>query len=800
MKKIRATVVLLLVCFFAHAQYTITKVKGRVKSSQGKYINPGNSVDSTDVLIFSSRSDKLWLIVPGKGEQVAVPSADAEATTNGVRQSLKDASFSSPQIAAQRAGVTIIEQLPAAITSQNGLTDKIVIEQVNEFLFDPAVYPQGGRGEFFLQIEAQAKPIVKRRLRVKGDTLVILYEDFLTETSSPYNRYMLGYHGTGKASSVLVTQVKPYFDQTNEVEDIIASTVTTYKKDNMAKDSLLLKTYNNVYSMPGKPNGIFFSRLFAKYWLGFTEDTTKREIKGRGDKNDDTAAASIPVLSKLVSISRAALPDNFSLRQYAPPVGDQKMYSTCVAWASAYAGRTIAYAIAHNYTYLEDSAAINRYTFAPDYVYNNVARSSGGCDEGINLRSALKFIADSGVIVKKSQQFNCAQSYMQNDVEQGKTYRIKGYQKILDRKLTEDEMNGRIKAIVAARHPVIFGMVTPGSFDNVGKSGKWQPTDEENRNMDSINRKLLRPHDTHAMCITGYNDSVAGGSFEVMNSWGPYVANTGFYWVNYHDLFNYLQDAYTISDSLITMPAIAEPTAKAGTDSAKKIMAVVKPDTTAALPAINQPAQATAAAVAVIDSYKPRLQGNMQFLHVTGAEASEPVTLNAKQLKDPANVLGTLQDTAHVSYYCYTFKKPLTKDDQYSIRLNLKQDAYVYILGADAQKPYNLFPRSDVNESPLINLTNATLSLPGDDAYFTIDSIPGKEQMCVLLSKSPISTADVYRQFSAQGNTIYSSIINSFGKHLLRPKTVTALNDKIDFDYEATDNNILAFFIEITHL
>lgn len=792
MKRIRVTLALLLVCLFAHAQYTVTKVKGRVKSSQGAYVNPGNSIDSTEVLVFSSRGDKLWLIVPGKGEQAVSPSTTAQVTPNGVQQVLKDAVFSTPQMASQRAGVSIIEQLPAAITSQNGLTDKMVIEPVNEFLFNPAVYPQNGQGEFFLQVEAQGKPVVKRRLRVRGDTLVILYEDFLTETNSPYNHYLLGYHGAGKASSVLVTQVKPYFDQTNEVEDIIASTIATYKKNNMAKDTLLLKTYNNVYSMSGKPNGIFFSRLFAKYWLGAAEDTAKTETKGKGDKNDDTASSSIPVLSQLISISRAALPDNFSLRQYAPPVGDQKTYSTCVAWATAYAGRTIAYAIAHNYTYLEDSTNINKYTFAPDYVYNNVVKNDAGCEEGINLRLALKFIADSGVIVKNGPQFNCAQNYMATDVDKGKVYRIKGFQRLMDRKLGEDEMNGRIKAVIAARHPVIFGMVTPASFDDVGKSGKWQPTDAENRNIDSVNKKLLRPHDTHAMCITGYNDSIAGGSFEVMNSWGPYVANTGFYWVNYHDLFNYLQDAYTISDSLLTMPVIAANNKAGSTDTAKKVPAIAKVDTAAVLPAINQPAQNTVAAT-VANVYKPRLQGNMQFLHVTQNDNNEPLALSAKYLTRPNQ---TAADTA----WYYTFKKPLTKDDQYSIKLNLQQDAYVYVLGADAQKPYNLFPRSDVNESPLINITNATLCLPGGDAYFTIDSMPGKEQMCVLLSKSPISTADIYKQFGAQGNTIYNCVINSFGTQLLHPTAITALNDKINFDYEANDNNILAFFIEITHL
>jgi C1A family cysteine protease len=37
----------------------------------------------------------------------------------------------------------------------------------------------------------------------------------------------------------------------------------------------------------------------------------------------------------------------------------------------------------------------------------------------------------------------------------------------------------------------------------------------------------------HAMVLTGYDDSVAGGSFRVMNSWGTRYGDGGFFWLSY---------------------------------------------------------------------------------------------------------------------------------------------------------------------------------------------------------------------------------------------------------------------------
>src|SRR5690242_7090499 len=57
-------------------------------------------------------------------------------------------------------------------------------------------------------------------------------------------------------------------------------------------------------------------------------------------------------------------PASFSLKRFAPPVGDQGEHGTCVAWSSSYAARTISYCIQRNMT---DPDKIRSVSFSPGY-------------------------------------------------------------------------------------------------------------------------------------------------------------------------------------------------------------------------------------------------------------------------------------------------------------------------------------------------------------------------------------------------------------------------------------------------
>ena len=39
----------------------------------------------------------------------------------------------------------------------------------------------------------------------------------------------------------------------------------------------------------------------------------------------------------------------------------------------------------------------------------------------------------------------------------------------------------------------------------------------------------------HAMCVIGYDDTVNGGSFRIVNSWGTGWGDNGYFWLSYKD-------------------------------------------------------------------------------------------------------------------------------------------------------------------------------------------------------------------------------------------------------------------------
>ncbi len=768
------------------AQYTVTKVSGRVKTGVGAYVRPGSTLNATDLLIFSSHKDKIWVIVPGKGEKVLTPSPQAQVLPNGLSQLLSDASLENVEGVSLRAGVNIIENIPGAITSEDERKGKIIIEQENKYLFDVSQYPQTGRSTFFLQITAMSKAPVTHRLKVVGDTLVIYYKDFLSPIDDPTRRYELGYYNENSPASKRICVINPYFDLINEMEDIIANTVNTYKGEKMSEDSLKMKAYNNIYSFTGKPNGILFSTLFEKYWSGSIEDTIPFEKRGKGNNFEESDFINVPVLSSSATASRDALPNIMSLRQYAPPVGNQGAYNTCSAWASAYATRTIAFAVSHNYTINNDYDKIVSNSFSPDFVYNNV-QPSGDCTDFSSLKKSLSFIVDKGALLKKSSNFACGVAYVNGDFDAAKTYRIKDFQRIND-PATDSEITlvSKIKTLLVNKNAIAFGMVTPGSFDDVKKSGIWLPTDDEYKNIDSVRRKLLKRHDGHAMCVIGYNDDISGGSFEIMNSWGPLNGNNGFYWINYHDFFLFAYEMYTVSDFGSGTTNIITNSVKA--DSLPKSIPVAQ----------NLPTPKQETVAVKIEDTKPRLKGEMQLMLYKQDQSYEGIQVNAS----PVTSNGDNAAAGAFSYASFNLAKPLYSGNKYQIKFSLSQSAYVYVLDKDDQNNYSrLFPQKDLNESPLINFTNATLYLPSESQNYKLDNVPGKEKMCVLLSKSPIDIKTLDDQIAIANNNIYQTVRQSLANRLLEMKNVKFSTDnRINFDSEVTDDNVLAFFIEMTHL
>ena len=90
-----------------------------------------------------------------------------------------------------------------------------------------------------------------------------------------------------------------------------------------------------------------------------------------------------------------------------------------------------------------------------------------------------------------------------------------------------------IKQCLAKGSPVVIGVLVMESFENCDTVIWRMPENDVYKG-------------GHAMCVVGYNDTLAGGCFRIMNSWGEDWGDNGFVWIGYNDFFKICKEAYAI--------------------------------------------------------------------------------------------------------------------------------------------------------------------------------------------------------------------------------------------------------------
>lgn len=245
---------------------------------------------------------------------------------------------------------------------------------------------------------------------------------------------------------------------------------------------------------------------------------------------NDEAYAKIPVTAPLTRGDFDDLPSSVSLQKYAPTPGNQGQTGTCVAWSSAYHARTIAESIGLNRT---NKAEIDQNTFSPSYIYNQI-RMQPGCDNGTYINQALELMQQKGVPKFSMLRFDCNKEIGYSDDQNAESYKIEGY-----KTLFSQDGNNKIlpvKKSLAENKPVLIGMLCPESFFSA--RDVWQPAQSE----------YGQNFGGHAMVTIGYDDTKAGGSFLVMNSWGTDWGNQGFIWITYNDYNQFVKYAFEMID------------------------------------------------------------------------------------------------------------------------------------------------------------------------------------------------------------------------------------------------------------
>ena len=286
-----------------------------------------------------------------------------------------------------------------------------------------------------------------------------------------------------------------------------------------------------------------------------------------------------------IETTRSFIPNRASLKSYAP-YNYKQIGNTCVAHSLAMA-RTILYAKRFD---LDNKRDIVKNLFSVKFLYQSTILT-----ERIRNDYAGEFTLGDGQLILSSLdaidvientgfakagdpnqyylEFNKCYPFTDNIcynelipldaykeiITNSKEYAVetKG---LIDAESYSSKLN-KIKSEISQGRPVLFGMYTPPSFDNLYDKELWIPND-------GVYEELIG----HQMLIISYDDFKYNGAFEIMNSWGEEWGKDGYAWVQYADLMKYLEIAYSIQESFSYYGFNNEPSTLKSELEAQKII------------------------------------------------------------------------------------------------------------------------------------------------------------------------------------------------------------------------------------
>ncbi|MEO8068544.1 MAG: C1 family peptidase [Flavobacteriales bacterium] len=258
----------------------------------------------------------------------------------------------------------------------------------------------------------------------------------------------------------------------------------------------------------------------------------------RGATLDPAQYDKAEVFEPLADNVKNPLPERMSLEAFAPPRLNQGQQGSCVAWASAYAARSIVNNSATGGQPTKESA------FSPSFTYNNIKIENSGCQGSYILR-AMDDMLKRGAAPYSAFAYNDQDCSRRPDPQAEQTaqrYKIKGFQRLSKSEGPQSPVDMvAMKQYLSQGSPVVIGMMVGGSFMQEMQGREiWEPTADDQR---------MAGFGGHAMCVIGYDDYKVApnmGAFQIMNSWGNDWGRSGLAWVPY-DAFNYFaKEAYAV--------------------------------------------------------------------------------------------------------------------------------------------------------------------------------------------------------------------------------------------------------------
>ena len=465
-----------------------------------------------------------------------------------------------------------------------------------------------------------------------------------------------------------------------------------------------------------------------------------------GDLMDEEQYQNIPLVPTVRSLK--SLPPAASLKRYCPVPGNQGNYGTCTGWASAYAARTISWAVRNNLTNVHD---ITNQAFSPSFIYAQVkGRNDNNCQNGAVTSETVEVLKKVGAVFLTDMPYQCNPN-ITPFVPQAKKYAIKDYQRLTSStgiKSKEDFDN--IKRALAEKKPVLASIKCYPSF-----GGKiW-------------NGRMDGRQGGHAICMVGYDDNFNNGdgtygAVELMNSWGPLWGNGGFIHVKYQDLPKILNYAISLYDDALPAPPPTPP----------------KPP--------PRPAPTP-------DPMK-RMEGSFSL-----------ILSNGKAMRMAGDEMGFRNiKLASAENMMYNILDAYPSGTMFRIYFTSSQPAYIYVISTDSKRSpiAQLFPDPNENISALLDFTSeVSVSIPDETHYIQLDETAGEDYLCIIYSKEELNITAIVNSFKNNPAKGFVRIVKeALAGAIVDNKEVTFEKNRIAFKAASAKHTAVPIFIKMKHL
>lgn len=486
-------------------------------------------------------------------------------------------------------------------------------------------------------------------------------------------------------------------------------------------------------------------RLFTLCFFAFSVTITYSQYPTGLEEATDLEYANIPKTVPLVTRSFTSLPSSYSLKAYCPTPKSQGTQSSCVGWASAYGARTISNAIKNGWK--NNLATINANTFSPAFIYNSIKSPKKydntldtKCERGSSLTNAAIVLKSYGVVKDSDFPYNvnnCSTKPSNYLFTKAAQHKISHFERLNDKGYNSNLVKN-VKKAISKNHPVLFGLF---NYDKiVFKPGTYVYNRNQGKN-------------GHALVVVGYDDNKYGGAFEIMNSWGSWWGNKGYFWIKYEDYLAQAKENYVIIDQLENPNPSPNPSPNYVTTN--------------------------------------KLGGEITLKLSSGSNMSVSLAEGATR---NFNIVKASKTT-------YKVNESYTSGTQFRIYLKSKQRGYVYLIGyGSSDKSVNkLYPFNGYSD--FFNYTNSEIALPNEDYFIEFDNKPGRDILCVLYSKEKLNIDHIVSKAKYGSGDFVSRVKTVLSNNMFKGSDVAFSSNKISFDASSknTSAKVVPIFIEMNH-